>query len=137
MCASSVIPESRSACRDQQSGREQKGNCASCTLGAIWLPYQTYSKREFQGTNAAMSKWTKLYEQLLADPKKVISFRDLEGLLKAFGFEHRRTKGSHRQYVHPAAKAIMTVNPSGKDAHPYQRKRLLELVEQYGLHIDG
>jgi len=82
-----------------------------------------------------MSKWTKLYEQLLADPKRVISFHDFEGLLGAFGFAHRRTKGSHRQYVHPDVNAVMTVNPAAKDAHRYQVKLLLELVEQYGLHI--
>ena len=65
------------------------------------------------------------------------TFRDFEGLLGAFGFVHRRTKGSHRQYVHPKVGAIMTVNPAGKDAHRYQVELLLELVEQYGLHIDG
>ena len=83
-----------------------------------------------------MTKPEKLYQQLLDSSARSISFRDFERLLDAFGFEHRRTKGSHRQYVHPEVRAIMTVNPSGKDARRYQVELLLELVEQYGLHID-
>ena len=84
-----------------------------------------------------MNKWKKLYEQLLADPKKSMSFHDFEGLLKALGFDHLRTKGSHRRYAHRHAKAIMTINPSGKDSHRYQRELLLEFVELYGLHISA
>ncbi len=84
-----------------------------------------------------MTKPEKLYQQLLDSRSRSISFRDFERLLKAFGFEHRRTKGSHRQYVHPKVRAIMTINPASKDAHRYQVDLLLELVEQYGLHIDA
>lgn len=84
-----------------------------------------------------MTKPDKLYQQLLASTSRSISFRDFEWLLDAFGFVHRRTKGSHRQYVHPRVRAIMTVNPAGKDAHRYQVDLLLELVEQYGLHIEA
>ena len=82
-----------------------------------------------------MSKWTKLYEQLLANPGIVISFRDLEGLLGAFGWEHKRTKGSHRHYAHPDVPTVLTINPDGKSAHRYQVRLLLEFVEEYGLHI--
>ena len=82
-----------------------------------------------------MTKTSKLYEQLLANPGTIISFRDFERLLEAFGWEHKRTKGSHRTYVHPDVPVIMTINADGKSAHRYQVRLLLELVEDYGLHI--
>lgn len=82
-----------------------------------------------------MSKWTKLYEQLLANPAMIIRFRDFEGLLRAFGFELDRTVGSHRQYVHPDIPRTFPVQPDGKDAKRYQVREFLELVERYGLHL--
>ena len=82
-----------------------------------------------------MTKPSKLYEQLLANAGTIISFRDFERLLKAFGFEHKRTKGSHRHYVHANVPTVLTINPDGKSAHRYQVRLLLEFVEEYGLHI--
>lgn len=82
-----------------------------------------------------MTKPSKLYKKLLADPDTIISFRDFERLLEAFGWEHKRTKGSHRHYAHPSVPSILTINPDGKSAHRYQVRLLLELVEEYGLHI--
>jgi len=82
-----------------------------------------------------MTRPSKLYEQLLANHSTTIAFRDFERLLQAFGWEHRRTRGSHRHYVHPAVPAILTINPDGKSAHRYQVRLLLELVEEYGLHM--
>ena len=43
-----------------------------------------------------MTRINKLYANLLANPRAPISFRDFEKLLRAFGFEHVRTNGSHR-----------------------------------------
>jgi predicted RNA binding protein YcfA (HicA-like mRNA interferase family) len=83
-----------------------------------------------------MTKASKLYDQLLTNPGTIISFRDLERLLDAFGWEHRRTKGSHRHYVHPSVPSVLTINPDGKSAHRYQVRQFLEFVEEYGLHIE-
>ena len=82
-----------------------------------------------------MTKSATLYAQLLANPGVIISFRDFGQLLEAFGWEHKRTKGSHRHYVRPNIPAVMTINPDGKSAHRYQVRLLLEFVEQYGLHM--
>jgi predicted RNA binding protein YcfA (HicA-like mRNA interferase family) len=82
-----------------------------------------------------MTKWTKLYEHLLAHPSQTISFREFEGLLQAFGWDHKRTKGSHRHYTHPNVQVVLTINPDGKSAHRYQVRLLLELIEEYGLHM--
>jgi predicted RNA binding protein YcfA (HicA-like mRNA interferase family) len=83
-----------------------------------------------------MTRIDKLYERLLANPRATISFRDFEKLLKAFGFEHVRTTGSHRQYVHPKLTRPLPVQPSSKDAKAYQVREFLELVEEHGLYIE-
>jgi len=82
-----------------------------------------------------MNKSAKLYRQLLANPTAMISFRDFERLLRAFGFELDRAVGSHRQYVHPEVPRSFPVQPAGKDAKRYQVREFLELVERYGLHL--
>lgn len=83
-----------------------------------------------------MVKPTKLYERLLANQLQGFAFRDFEKLLRAFGFEHVRTKGSHRHYVHPRLPRPLPIQPSAKDAKPYQLREFLELVEEYSLYID-
>jgi predicted RNA binding protein YcfA (HicA-like mRNA interferase family) len=83
-----------------------------------------------------MTRIDKLYERLLANPRATISFRDFEKLLTAFGFEHVRTTGSHRQYVHPKLTRPLPVQPSSKEAKAYQVREFLELVEAHGLYIE-
>ena len=82
-----------------------------------------------------MTRIDKLYAKLLDNPRASISFRDFEKLLKAFGFEHDRTKGSHKIWVHPNIPRPLPVQPSGKHAKPYQIREFLELVEEHGLYI--
>jgi hypothetical protein len=65
-----------------------------------------------------MTRIDKLYERLLANPRATISFRDFEKLLKAFGFEHVRTTGSHRQYVHPSSRAPSRCNQAARMRKP-------------------
>lgn len=83
-----------------------------------------------------MTRIDKLYARLLANPRSTISFRDFEKLLRVFGFEHDRTKGSHMIWVHPDIQRPFPVQPAGKDAKPYQVREFLELVEQHGLYIE-
>lgn len=83
-----------------------------------------------------MVKAAKLYQRLLAG-HRAISFRDFEALLRAFGFEHVRTNGSHRQYVHPLVPRPFPVQPEGKDAKRYQVREFLELVEEYSLYMEA
>jgi predicted RNA binding protein YcfA (HicA-like mRNA interferase family) len=82
-----------------------------------------------------MTKPSRLYEQLLSNPNTIISFRDFQGLFAAFGFVERRGKGSHRNYKHPKAPLVLTAQPRGKDAVPYQVKRLLAVIKEYDLHM--
>ncbi len=83
-----------------------------------------------------MVKPAKLYNQLLQSEGRTVAFRDFERLLIAFGFEHVRTVGSHKQYVHPKLNRPLPVQPSGKDAKRYQVREFLELVEEYGLYME-
>ena len=83
-----------------------------------------------------MTNPAKLYARLLGNPSQLISFRDFERLLSAFGFEHVRTKGSHRQYVHPKVPRPLPVQPESKDAKPYQVREFLELIEEHRLYIE-
>jgi predicted RNA binding protein YcfA (HicA-like mRNA interferase family) len=78
----------------------------------------------------------KLYESLLQNPGQMVAFRDLEALLNAFGFVHLRTRGSHRSYKHPRVEEVLTVQPKGKDAAPYQVRRFLAIVREYDLKPD-
>ena len=83
-----------------------------------------------------MTRVAKLYERLLANPTVIIAFRDFEKLLRAFRFEHVRTVGSHRQYVHPKVPRPLPVQPDAKEAKRYQVREFLELVEEHGLYIE-
>lgn len=82
-----------------------------------------------------MTQIEKLYDRLLASPRQSLSFRDFEKLLNAFGFILARTKGSHRQYVHSTIPRPFPVQPTGKDAKPYQVREFLELIEEYSLYM--
>jgi predicted RNA binding protein YcfA (HicA-like mRNA interferase family) len=82
-----------------------------------------------------MVKPAKILERLLHGQRS-LSFRDFEHLLRALGFIHDRTTGSHRQYVHPRIPRPFPVQPDGKDTKRYQIRELLELVEAYGLHVE-
>lgn len=83
-----------------------------------------------------MVKPSKLYERLISSQSGGISFRDFERLLRAFGFRHDRTAGSHRQYVHSKVPRPFPVQPEKKDAKRYQVREFLDIVEAYGLSIE-
>lgn len=83
-----------------------------------------------------MVRISKLYAHLLDDPRATLSFREFEHLLEAFGFRLDRTKGSHRQYVHPAVPLVLTVQPDGKHAKRYQLRQFLDMVAEFGLSME-
>ena len=57
--------------------------------------------------------------------------RDLLKLLDADGWTINRTRGSHRQFIHPRKKATVTVSgQSNDDIHP---KTLKSMLSQAGL----
>ena len=82
-----------------------------------------------------MVKASVLYERLKRSGQ-LVAFRDFERMVRAAGFVLKRRKGSHRSYRHPAVPAILTIQPNGKDAEPYQVKDFIAMVEDYGLELD-
>lgn len=83
-----------------------------------------------------MTKPSKLYASLLANTAQVIGFRDFERLLVAAGFELKRERGSHKSYRHPQVPEILTVQPHGKDAQPYQVRKFLDMMRLHGLDVE-
>ena len=63
--------------------------------------------------------------------------KELIAMLVADGWVQVRMRGSHRQYGHRLVAAVLTVNPDGKGAHRYQVRLLLEMIEEFGLSMDG
>lgn len=84
-----------------------------------------------------VTKPSRLYAGLLANPNRIIAFRDLERMLRAAGFELKRRKGSHRTWKHPAIAAVLTIQPNGKDAEPYRVDAFIVMVEANGLEFDS
>ncbi|HVQ08817.1 MAG TPA: type II toxin-antitoxin system HicA family toxin [Allosphingosinicella sp.] len=83
-----------------------------------------------------MAKLAKLYAKLVQSPKQIITFRDFERMIAAFGFVLKRERGSHKSYRHPRVREVLTVQPVGKDAEPYQVRRFMDIVAEFGLEID-
>jgi predicted RNA binding protein YcfA (HicA-like mRNA interferase family) len=63
----------------------------------------------------------------------VISFREFEALLEAFGFRVARISGSHRIYRNERLRRSLSVQPDGKDAKAYQVRMLLAIIDEFGL----
>ncbi len=81
-------------------------------------------------------KKRKLLEKILSGSKNV-RFEDLLTLLGGFGFELKRTRGSHYVFKHPDVPALLSVQPtSNGQAKPYQVRQFLTLVEEYNLSLD-
>ncbi len=81
-----------------------------------------------------MARPTKIFDRVIAGGG-AITFPDFERLLIALGFEHDRTSGSHRIYVHPRATRPLSVQPGGKDAKPYQVRQLRAIIQEFGLKL--
>jgi predicted RNA binding protein YcfA (HicA-like mRNA interferase family) len=64
-----------------------------------------------------------------------LSFADLVRLANAFGFVHVRTAGSHRIFNHPNLQGMLSLQPDGHQAKPYQIRQLVKLIEKYGLTL--
>jgi HicA toxin of bacterial toxin-antitoxin, len=65
-----------------------------------------------------------------------ISFTDMRWLVEAFGFELRRTSGSHHIFVHPDVPELVNLQDVRGQAKPYQARQFLRLVERYALAME-
>jgi hypothetical protein len=65
-----------------------------------------------------------------------VSFPDLRRLVEMFGFELRRTSGSHHIFVHPEVPELLNLQEVRGQAKPYQVRQFLRLVERYALRLE-
>lgn len=65
-----------------------------------------------------------------------VSFSDMRRLVEAFGFELRRTSGSHHVFVHPDVRELVSLQEFRGQAKPYQVRQFLRLVERYALRME-
>jgi predicted RNA binding protein YcfA (HicA-like mRNA interferase family) len=65
-----------------------------------------------------------------------VSFSDMQRLVEAFGFELRRTSGSHHVFVHPEVRELINLQNVRGQAKPYQIRQFLRLVERYALTME-
>jgi predicted RNA binding protein YcfA (HicA-like mRNA interferase family) len=65
-----------------------------------------------------------------------VSFSDMRRLVETFGFELRRTSGSHHVFVHPEVRELVNLQDVRGQAKPYQVRQFLRLVERYALRME-
>ena len=65
-----------------------------------------------------------------------VSYSDMTRLVEAFGFELRRTSGSHHVYAHREVRELLNLQDVGGQAKPYQIRQFLRLVERYALRME-
>lgn len=77
-----------------------------------------------------MSRKEKLLERIRRNPNNV-AFRDLQRLLELFGFELKRSKGSHHSFVgEVGGQKRLIVIPFRRPLKTVYVKQVLELVEE-------
>jgi predicted RNA binding protein YcfA (HicA-like mRNA interferase family) len=73
----------------------------------------------------------------LLSGSKNIRFDEFVSLLLGFGFELKRTRGSHHVFKHPSVPKPFPIQPKQNgQAKAYQLQQFLKLVEQYELSLD-
>ncbi|PSB00797.1 type II toxin-antitoxin system HicA family toxin [Merismopedia glauca] len=80
-----------------------------------------------------MGKLEKLVEQFIGGLAEA-SFEDVRYILEAFGFEEKRSKGSHHIFVNELGQAITIPKKGGKKVKKVYIKRIVELLN---LEIDA
>jgi predicted RNA binding protein YcfA (HicA-like mRNA interferase family) len=85
----------------------------------------------------ARSRRDDLWERLGRGDVRNVGFAEFRRLIEAFGFELRRVSGSHHIYRHPKVPRPLSLQPREREAKPYQIKQFLEMVEEFGLTMEG
>ena len=67
---------------------------------------------------------------------KNVRYADFVSLAEAFGFELRRTSGSHSIYRNPLVGEALNLQERNGEAKPYQIKQFLTLIEKYNLKLE-
>jgi hypothetical protein len=65
-----------------------------------------------------------------------VSFADMRRLVEAFGFELRRTSGSHHVFLHPNVRELLNLQEVRGQVKPYQARQFVRLIERYALQME-
>lgn len=57
--------------------------------------------------------------------------------MEVFGFELKRTRGSHHNFVRVDVPVVLNLQEVRGQAKPYQIRQFLRLVERYALRMEG
>ncbi|WP_182466736.1 type II toxin-antitoxin system HicA family toxin [Sphingomonas gilva] len=81
-----------------------------------------------------MTQLANLYKKLTDN--RQLTFAEFERLLRAFGFELDRIRGSHHIYLKRGLPERINAQPDGKMAKTYQLRRFADMIEAYGLMLE-
>lgn len=78
----------------------------------------------------------KLLRRLARGDYRNVAFGDLESLVRGFGFQIARTRGSHHIFRHGTIPEILNLQDVQGEAKPYQIRQFLRIVERYNLQME-
>ncbi len=61
---------------------------------------------------------------------EVLKVKEVETILKHWGYIHRSGKGSHQNWKHPSQPKILTIAVHGKELPRYITRELKKLMEE-------
>jgi predicted RNA binding protein YcfA (HicA-like mRNA interferase family) len=75
-----------------------------------------------------MSKLTKLILSFLASPPEA-RFEDVRYVLEAFGFQEKRSRGSHHTFENEVGEVIVIPKKGGQKVKRFYVQRIVELLK--------
>lgn len=78
----------------------------------------------------------RLLRRLYSGAVNNVSFSDFTDLVRGYGFELERIKGSHHIFLHPEIPDILDLQPIGREAKAYQLRQFLRIVAYYNISLE-
>jgi predicted RNA binding protein YcfA (HicA-like mRNA interferase family) len=75
-----------------------------------------------------MGKLAKLIQSFLAKPPEV-RFEDVRYVLEVFGFQEKRSRGSHHSFEHESGEVIVIPKKGGQKVKRIYIQRIVELLD--------
>ena len=77
----------------------------------------------------------RLYNRISSGHLRNVSFSDMLRLVRSFGFNQLRVRGSHHIFSHPVIPELLNLQDWAGQAKPYQIRQFLRLVNKHGLRM--
>ena len=78
----------------------------------------------------------KLLTRLAGGECHNVAFHDMMDLVRGFGFQLVRTRGSHHIFQHNAIPEQLNLQEVSRQAKPFQIRQFLRLVERHNLRLE-